>query len=77
MEPKVETYNRRAVCCSLNEFDPIFATESDFIEVCDWKNGEGYDITINDKNYYYFLLFFMNYHKQVSTHRHYPPKDKG
>lgn len=51
MEPKIETYTKRAVCCSLNEFDPIFATESDFIEVCDWKNGEGYDITINDKNY--------------------------
>ena len=51
MDPKIETYNRRAVCCSLNDFDPIFATESDFIEVCDWKNGEGYDITINDKNY--------------------------
>ena len=51
MDPKVETYNRRAVCSSLKEFDSIFATESDFIEVCDWKNGEGYDITINDKNY--------------------------
>ena len=51
MDPKIETYNRRAVCCSLKDFDPIFATESDFIEVCDWKNGEGYDITINDKNY--------------------------
>ena len=23
MEPKVETYNKRAVCCSLNDFDPI------------------------------------------------------
>ena len=51
MEPKVETYNRRAVCCSLNDFDQIFATESDFIEVCEWKNGEGYDITINEKSF--------------------------
>ncbi len=46
-----EKYNRSTVCCNLMEFDPIFATESDFIEVCEWKNGEGYDITINDKNY--------------------------
>ena len=50
MEPKIETYNRRAVCCSLKDFDPIFATESDFIEVCEWKNGEGYDIAINDRH---------------------------
>ena len=51
METKVETYNRRAVYCCLNDFDSTFATESDYIEVCEWKNGEGYDITINDKNY--------------------------
>ena len=51
MEPKVETYNRRAVCCSINEFDPIFATESDFIEVCEWRCGDGFDITIDEKSY--------------------------
>lgn len=50
-EVKVETYNRRAVCCSINDFYPIFADESNFIEVCELKNGEGYDITINDKSF--------------------------
>ena len=47
----VENYNRRAVCCRLVEFDPVFANESDFIEVCEWKNGIGYDVAINDTHY--------------------------
>ena len=47
----VEFYNRPAVCCHLIDFDPLFAKDSDFIEVCEWKNGEGYDISINDTHY--------------------------
>ena len=48
---KLEKYERHAVCCCLEEFDPIFSGENDFIEVCEWKNGEGYDIYINDRQY--------------------------
>jgi hypothetical protein len=48
MAINVENYNRKAVCCNLEEFDPMFALSDDFIEVCEWKNGEGYDIAIND-----------------------------
>ena len=48
---KLEKYERNAVCCCLEEFDPIFAGENDFIEVCEWKNGDGYDISINDRQY--------------------------
>lgn len=48
-EIKLEMYDRIAVCCNLEEFDPGFAGENDFIEVCEWKNGEGYDISINDR----------------------------
>lgn len=48
MAINVETYNRKAVCCNLYEFDPKFAYRDDAIEVCEWKNGEGYDIAIND-----------------------------
>lgn len=47
----LEKYNRPAIACNLNEFDPIFADIYDFIEVCKWKNGEGYDISINDNHY--------------------------
>ncbi len=48
MAINVENYNRKAVCCNLEEFDPLFAYSDDFIEVCEWKNGDGYDIAIND-----------------------------
>ena len=51
MAINVENYNRKAVCCNLDEFDPMFASGDDFIEVCEWKNGEGYDIAINDRHY--------------------------
>lgn len=44
----IEIYSRPAVCCSLEKFDTVFADESDFVEVCEWKNGMGYDININD-----------------------------
>ena len=47
----LEKYNRPAVCCSLNKFDPIFASISDVIEVCEWKNGEGIDVYINNKHH--------------------------
>ena len=50
MAINVENYDRRAVCCNLDEFDPTFADETDFVEVCEWKNGEGYDIAINDRH---------------------------
>ena len=32
---KLEKYERHAVCCCLKEFDPIFARENDFIELCE------------------------------------------
>jgi hypothetical protein len=47
----LEKYNRPAISCNLNKFDPIFADINDFIEVCEWKNGEGYDIAIKDNHY--------------------------
>lgn len=47
----IEYYNKRAVCCSLIDFDQAFADESDFIEVCEWKNGMGYDVCINETHY--------------------------
>ena len=47
----LERYNRPAVCCHLNEFDLIYANPSDVIEVCEWKNGEGIDVYINDTHH--------------------------
>ena len=51
MAINLEKYNRKAVSCNLEKFDPLFASGDDFIEVCEWKNGEGYDIAINDRHY--------------------------
>lgn len=43
---KVET--RKSVNTELKKFD-VLAKDSDFIEVTEWTNGEGWDISINDK----------------------------
>lgn len=44
----MEIKNRRCIFEDLNKFD-ITAKKDDFIEVCEWTNGEGFDISITDK----------------------------
>ena len=44
----MEKTNRKSINAKLSKFD-ILANKDDFIEVTEWVNGEGYDITINDK----------------------------
>ena len=44
----MEIKNRRCIIEYLNKFD-IMAKKDDFIEVCEWTNGEGFDISITDK----------------------------
>ena len=41
---------RKSVSAPLNAFD-YGAAESSFIEVTEWANGEGYDVTIDDRHY--------------------------
>lgn len=43
--------SRKSVSDDLNKYC-IFAKDDDFIEVTQWTNGEGWDITINDKRIY-------------------------
>lgn len=43
-----EIINKKSVSVNLDKFSPIFK-KTDFIEVTEWTNGEGWDITINDK----------------------------
>jgi hypothetical protein len=43
---KIETHKRPTVFATL---DTIWHKEHDFIEVTQWSNGEGFDITISDK----------------------------
>jgi hypothetical protein len=43
----MEFVKRKSVNDKLRNYDMI-SKEDDFIEVTEWANGEGYDITIND-----------------------------
>jgi hypothetical protein len=49
----MEFYNRKAVCAPLKEYCHL-AKEHNFIEVTEWHNGEGFDVTIADDKYYSF-----------------------
>lgn len=44
----MELYERKAVNDSLKKYDHL-AKDSDFIEMTEWANGEGWDISLNDK----------------------------
>lgn len=47
----MEFTSRKSVTDDLNKYC-IFAKDNDFIEVTEWSNGEGWDITINNKHIY-------------------------
>jgi len=40
--------NRRSISDDLTKYDYL-AKKDDFIEVTEWTNGEGYDISLNEK----------------------------
>jgi hypothetical protein len=44
----VEVYQRQARFTELRPYDHT-AKEHDFMEVCEWHNGEGFDVTVNDQ----------------------------
>jgi hypothetical protein len=44
----IDTYNRKAKFTELKLYDHT-AKEHDFMEVCEWNNGEGFDVSINEK----------------------------
>jgi len=41
-----EIYKREAIFAELKQFCHL-AKEHDFIEITEWNNGEGWDVTIN------------------------------
>lgn len=47
-ENKIDTYKRKTVFTRLKPYC-YFAGEDDFIEVCEWKNGEGFDVEVSGK----------------------------
>ena len=44
----METSERRSVSDILHKYDHL-AKENSYIEVTEWSNGEGWDITLDDK----------------------------
>lgn len=44
----MEIHERKAVSDELKKYDHL-AKDSDFIEITEWHNGEGWDIAINER----------------------------
>ena len=66
----MESNKRKSVHDDLNIYDYL-AKKSDFIEVTEWTNKEGWDIAINDKiisltegqlNAINYLIKYLDYH---------------
>ena len=51
----MEQYERPARFTELKPYDH-FAKEDDFMEVCEWHNGEGFDVTIGTGQHQQFSL---------------------
>ena len=44
----MEQYNKKSISDDLKIYDRL-AKDSDFIEITEWHNGEGWDIAINER----------------------------
>lgn len=58
---KTDKYKRNAIFAELKQFDIGFAKEHDYIEVTEWKNGEGFDVDINETHHQKFQLTWGQY----------------
>jgi hypothetical protein len=56
----MDKYTKKAVFSNLKKYDFI-AGEDDFIEVTEWKNGEGFDVDIVGKLSTRFQLTWGEY----------------
>lgn len=46
----MEQYERKAKMVELKKYCHL-AKEHDYVEVCEWYNGEGFDVTINERHF--------------------------
>jgi len=56
----MKKYTRNAIFTELKEFDYL-SKEDDFIEITEWYNGEGFDVTINSFGNFNFQLTWGQY----------------
>ena len=54
---KIDKYKRKAVFSLLKPYC-YFAGEHDFIEVTEWKNGEGFDVELDGKHMERFQMTY-------------------
>ena len=47
----MKEYTRKAKFTELKPYDHL-AKESDFMEVTEWHNGEGFDVTISERHFH-------------------------
>jgi len=62
MKKKLHTdkYTKKAIFSTLHKFDPL-AKEHDYIEITEWKNGEGFDVEISTYDHKRFQLTWGEY----------------
>ena len=47
----MKEYQRKAKMTDLEKYCHL-AKEHDYIEVCEWSNGEGFDVSINERHFH-------------------------
>ena len=57
-------YKRNAVFTELKEYDHM-ARDDDFMEVCEWKNGDGFDVEVEGKLKTRFQLTWGEYNALI------------
>lgn len=47
---EIKVYNRKGCHCLLKEFDYL-AEDSSYINIVEWTNGDGFDISIDNRQF--------------------------
>lgn len=56
-KPKVDKYKRKSIVTDLKPFC-VFADKNDYVEVCEWINGEGFDVEVSGKLHQRFQMTY-------------------
>lgn len=57
MKKEIDKYDRRSVFTELNDFCYL-SKENDFMEITEWKNGDGFDVTLSATHEQMFSLTY-------------------
>jgi len=55
MKKEIEKYNRKSIFSELSKFDCLSKKDA-YIEITEWKNGEGWDVNISNFQEQYFNI---------------------